>query len=304
MSRSPMIVRTIPALRRAIDGISAKRFTTALVPTMGSLHDGHLSLVRLAKRRAPKVIVSIFVNPTQFAPTEDFGSYPRTWKADLALLAAENVDLIWNPDVKTMYPDGFATKILTEGPARVGLGDRFRPDFFTGVSTAVGKLFMQCRPDFAIFRRKGLPAIARGDANGQGSGPRRQGDRVAYRARARWARDVFAKRLFVRGRAPGRARAVPGNEGERQALARGRRYQSRHGGWGRTRGGRRIHARLFRGASRRDPAADCCGDGRPDAAFGRGQDWNNPAHRQRLGLARRNSFPELIRGRLQGSVSV
>src|SRR5436853_3397842 len=154
MSRSPMIVRTIPALRRAIAGISAKRLTTALVPTMGALHDGHLSLVRLAKRRAPKVIVSIFVNPTQFAPTEDFGSYPRTWNADLALLAAENVDLIWSPDVKTMYPEGFATKILTEGPAKVGLEDRFRPDFFTGVSTAVGKLFTQCRPDLAIFGEK------------------------------------------------------------------------------------------------------------------------------------------------------
>ena len=154
MSRSPMIVRTIPALRRALDGISAKKITTALVPTMGALHDGHLSLVRLAKRRAAKVMVSIFVNPTQFAPTEDFGSYPRTWNADLALLAAENVDLIWNPDVKTMYPDGFATKILTEGPAKVGLEDRFRPDFFTGVSTAVGKLFTQCRPDFAIFGEK------------------------------------------------------------------------------------------------------------------------------------------------------
>src|SRR2546421_5298944 len=154
MSRSPMIVRTIPALRRAIDGISAKRLTTALVPPVSALHDGNLSLVRLAKRRAPKVNVSIFVNPTQFAPTEDFGSYPRTWKADLALLAAENVDLIWNPDVKTMYPDGFATKILTEGPAKVGLEDRFRPDFLTGVSTVVGKLFTQCRPDFAIFGEK------------------------------------------------------------------------------------------------------------------------------------------------------
>src|SRR3954467_9643479 len=154
MSRSPMIVRTIPALRRAMDGISSKGVTTALVPTMGALHDGHLSLVRLAKRRAAKVMVSIFVNPTQFAPTEDFGSYPRTWKADLALLAAENVELIWNPDVTTMYPDGFATKILTEGPAKVGLEDRFRPDFFAGVSTVVGKLFTQCRPDFAIFGEK------------------------------------------------------------------------------------------------------------------------------------------------------
>src|SRR5213082_2400321 len=154
MSRSPMIVRTVPALRRALDRLKAKKATTALVPTMGALHDGHVSLVRLAKRRATRVIVSIFVNPTQFAPSEDFSSYPRTWKADVAKLAAEDVDLIWNPDVKTMYPDGFATRILTEGPAKVGLEDRFRPDFFTGVSTVIGKLFTQCRPDFAIFGEK------------------------------------------------------------------------------------------------------------------------------------------------------
>jgi len=154
MSRSPMIVRTVPALRRALDGLRAKKATTALVPTMGALHDGHVSLVRLAKRRATKVIVSIFVNPTQFAPSEDFSSYPRTWKADVARLAAENVDLIWNPDVKTMYPDGFATRILTEGPAIAGLEDRFRPHFFGGVTTVVGKLFTQVRPDLAIFGEK------------------------------------------------------------------------------------------------------------------------------------------------------
>ncbi len=151
---SPMIVRTIPALRRALDGLRARKATIALVPTMGALHDGHVSLVRLAKRRARKVVVSIFVNPTQFAPTEDFGSYPRTWKADLAKLAAEDVDLIWNPDVKTMYPDGFATRIVPEGPATAGLEDRFRPHFFGGVATVVGKLFTQCRPDFAIFGEK------------------------------------------------------------------------------------------------------------------------------------------------------
>jgi pantoate--beta-alanine ligase len=154
MPRSPMIVRTVPALRRALDGLRARKSTIALVPTMGALHDGHVSLVRLAKRRATKVIVSIFVNPAQFAPTEDFGSYPRTWKADVAKLAAEKVDLIWNPDVKTMYPDGFATRVLTEGPAIVGLEDRFRPHFFGGVTTVVGKLFTQCRPDFAIFGEK------------------------------------------------------------------------------------------------------------------------------------------------------
>ena len=154
MSRSPMIVRTVPALRRAMEGLRARNATTALVPTMGALHDGHMSLVRLAKRRAAKVIVSIFVNPTQFAPSEDFSSYPRTWKADVAKLAAENVDLIWNPDVKTMYPDGFATRILTEGPATAGLEDRFRPHFFGGVATVVGKLFTQVRPDFAVFGEK------------------------------------------------------------------------------------------------------------------------------------------------------
>ena len=154
MSRSPMIARTVPVLRRAVDTFRARKATIALVPTMGALHDGHVSLVRLAKRRAKKVVVSIFVNPTQFAPTEDFGSYPRTWKSDLEKLTAEAVDLIWNPDVKTMYPEGFATRIAPEGPATAGLEDRFRPHFFGGVATVVGKLFTQCRPDVAIFGEK------------------------------------------------------------------------------------------------------------------------------------------------------
>jgi len=154
MPRTPTIVRTLPALRRALDGFRAKKATIALVPTMGALHEGHVSLVRLAQRRAHKVAVSIFVNPTQFAPSEDFSSYPRTWKADVAKLAAEGVDLIWNPSPNTMYPPGFATRILTEGPATAGLEDRFRPHFFGGVATVVGKLFTQCRPDVALFGEK------------------------------------------------------------------------------------------------------------------------------------------------------
>src|SRR3954463_8436449 len=154
MSRSPMVVRTVPALRRTVDALRARKAAVALVPTMGALHDGHVSLVRLSKRRAQKIVVSIFVNPTQFAPTEDFGSYPRTWKADVAKLAAEKVDLIWNPDVKAMYPEGFATRIVPEGPATAGLEDRFRPHFFGGVATVVGKLFTQVRPDVAIFGEK------------------------------------------------------------------------------------------------------------------------------------------------------
>ena len=154
MPRSPIIARTIPALHRALDRLRARKATIALVPTMGALHDGHVSLVRLARRRASRVAVSIFVNPTQFAPTEDFGSYPRTWKSDVAKLAAEGVELIWNPDVKTMYPHGFATRVVPEGPAIAGLEDRFRPPFFGGVATVVGKLFTQVRPDFAMFGEK------------------------------------------------------------------------------------------------------------------------------------------------------
>jgi pantoate--beta-alanine ligase len=154
MSRSPMIARTVPALHRTLDRLRARKATVALVPTMGALHDGHVSLVRLAKRRASRVVVSIFVNPTQFAPTEDFGSYPRTWKSDVAKLAAEGVDLIWNPDAGMMYPDGFATRIVPEGAATANLEDRFRPHFFGGVATVVGKLFAQVRPNLAIFGEK------------------------------------------------------------------------------------------------------------------------------------------------------
>jgi pantoate--beta-alanine ligase len=154
MSRSPLIARTVPALRRAVDNLRKRKATVALVPTMGALHEGHVSLVRLAKRRASRVVVSIFVNPTQFAPTEDFGAYPRTWKSDIAKLAAEDVDIVWHPRVEAMYPEGFATRVVPEGPALAGLEDRFRPHFFGGVATVVGKLFTQCRPDVAIFGEK------------------------------------------------------------------------------------------------------------------------------------------------------
>ncbi len=94
------------------------------------------------------------MNPTQFAAHEDLGSYPRTWKEDIARLTAEGVDLVWHPDVKTMYPDGFATRIAPEGPALAGLEDRFRPHFFGGVATVVAKLFTQVRPDMALFGEK------------------------------------------------------------------------------------------------------------------------------------------------------
>ena len=152
--RNRLIVRTLPALRRAIETLRARHARIALVPTMGALHEGHLSLVRLAKRRAGHVVVSIFVNPTQFAPNEDFRSYPRTFAADLKALAAENVDLVWAPSAETMYPEGFATRIVPQGAAAAGLEDAFRPHFFTGVATVVAKLLIQCAPDIAIFGEK------------------------------------------------------------------------------------------------------------------------------------------------------
>lgn len=154
MTHKPIVARSLPSLHRARAELGKRNATLALVPTMGALHDGHVSLVRLAKRRAKKVVVSIFVNPTQFAAHEDLGSYPRTWAADIAKLAAEGVDLVWNPNVETMYPEGFATRVAPEGPALAGLEDRFRPHFFGGVATVVAKLFTQVRPDFALFGEK------------------------------------------------------------------------------------------------------------------------------------------------------
>jgi pantoate--beta-alanine ligase len=153
MSRAPVIVRTVKALDRAMAKYRAAGETVALVPTMGALHAGHLALVRRA-RRAGRVVASIFVNPAQFGPTEDFSSYPRTFEADIAALRAERVDLVWAPPREVMYPDGFVTSVALKGPATVDLEDRFRPHFFGGVATVVAKLFGQCRPDVALFGEK------------------------------------------------------------------------------------------------------------------------------------------------------
>ena len=149
----PKVTRTLPALRKTLAPYHGRQ-TVALVPTMGALHAGHLALVRLAHRRADRVVVSIFVNPTQFGPAEDFGRYPRTWDADLKALAGEEVDIVWSPTIDVMYPQGFATRLAPEGPALAGLEDKYRPHFFGGVATVVAKLFLQCRPDIAIFGQK------------------------------------------------------------------------------------------------------------------------------------------------------
>jgi pantoate--beta-alanine ligase len=154
MAERLSVARTVPSLRRALKKFREKGERIALVPTMGALHCGHLALVREARRRAPRVVVSIFVNPTQFAPHEDFGSYPRGLAADLAALRAAKADLVWAPTAEAMYPEGFATRIEPQGAAKAGLEDKFRPHFFGGVATVVAKLFTQTAPDFAMFGEK------------------------------------------------------------------------------------------------------------------------------------------------------
>jgi pantoate--beta-alanine ligase len=148
------IVRTVSSLRRALELCRKSGERIALVPTMGALHRGHMALVREARQRAKRVVVSIFVNPTQFAPNEDFASYPRNFAADLKALRETNVDLVWAPSVEAMYPAGYATRLAPEGAAKVGLEDEFRPHFFGGVATVVAKLFTQVSPDFALFGQK------------------------------------------------------------------------------------------------------------------------------------------------------
>jgi pantoate--beta-alanine ligase len=154
MARGPAIARTIATLDRAIGKFRATGQTLALVPTMGALHAGHIALVRRARRKADRVVVSIFVNPAQFAPHEDFSTYPRPFDVDVAVLRDLEVDLVWAPQLDAMYPAQFATRVIVKGPAEADLEDRFRPHYFGGVATVVAKLFTQCRPDYAIFGEK------------------------------------------------------------------------------------------------------------------------------------------------------
>lgn len=126
----------------------------AIVPTMGALHAGHLALVRFARSKARCVVASVFVNPTQFAPHEDFASYPRTFEEDLQKLSEAGAAVVWSPTIDVMYPEGFATKLAPEGAATAGLEDKFRPHFFGGVATVVCKLFTQVRPHIAAFGEK------------------------------------------------------------------------------------------------------------------------------------------------------
>jgi pantoate--beta-alanine ligase len=154
MSAEVPVVATVEELRAYVRARRAAGERIALVPTMGALHAGHLSLVEAARRLAERVIVTIFVNPTQFGPSEDFARYPRTLQADLNKLTAVAADLAFAPSVEEMYPQGFATTVTLEGPARADLDDRFRPTHFAGVATVVTKLLNQAQADVAVFGEK------------------------------------------------------------------------------------------------------------------------------------------------------
>jgi pantoate--beta-alanine ligase len=146
-------VRTVADLRAAVSAWRGAGLRVALVPTMGFLHDGHLSLVRLGKAKADRVVASLFVNPTQFAPSEDFDAYPRDEPRDAALLAGADCDLLYAPSVTEMYPRGFDTTVSVKGVSGPMDGEA-RPIHFAGVATIVAKLLVQAAPDIAIFGEK------------------------------------------------------------------------------------------------------------------------------------------------------
>lgn len=153
------IARSVADLRAQVRAWRSQGLRVGLTPTMGALHDGHLSLVRLARTRADRVVASLFVNPTQFAPHEDFEAYPRDEAGDAALLAGAGCDLLFAPSVEEMYPPGAATTVTVAGITQ-SMDGLARPTHFAGVATIVTKLLNQCAPDVAVFGEKDFQQLA------------------------------------------------------------------------------------------------------------------------------------------------
>ena len=291
MARRPGVIGTIGALRRALGRYRNAGETIALVPTMGALHAGHVALVQLARRKADRVVVSIFVNPAQFAPHEDFSAYPRNLETDLAKLTELKVDLVWAPTVQEMYPEGFATRIVPEGPALVGLEDAFRPHFFGGVATVVAKLLAQVLPDIAVFGEKDyqqLKVITRMARDLDlprkiiGAPTVREHDGLALSSRNAYL--SAAERAL----APTLHRVLADCAGK---VRRGRAVRNGPGRRPLDHRARRLRGRLPGSAPRRHARTDRRAGGRAGAAPRGRQDRQHPPHRQCRGTCKIKVVP-------------
>jgi pantoate--beta-alanine ligase len=223
----PAVAETIADLRRLRNALPGP---VALVPTMGALHEGHRALVRAAREQAASVVVSVFVNPTQFGPGEDFDRYPRTWDADLAALAEEGADLVFHPEVDDVYPPGAVGVTVAPGPLGGVLEGAVRPGHFAGVLTVVAKLFGLVRPDLALFGEKDyqqltlIRAMARELALGVqvvGVPTVREDDGLALSSRNRYL-DAEQRTAAVALSTALRAGAAAGPEGADAVLAAAR----------------------------------------------------------------------------------
>lgn len=279
MTHQVPVFHAVAALRAQVAAWKKAGEKVALVPTMGALHAGHVSLVAAARAHASRVVVSIFVNPTQFAPTEDFGAYPRTLEADLEKLAAVKADGAFAPSVAEMYHKHAATTVTLAGPAAADLEDKFRPTHFAGVATIVAKLLNQAQADVALFGEKDyqqLKVIARMAEDLDIPTPH---SRLSDRARGRRSGAVVAQRLPVAGGARQGADALS------RHVRGGGRHRARQAGRGADRpcdrGGDEsgFRRRLHRGAARGDIGASRFGCRRPGAHSRRREARQDAAHR-------------------------
>src|ERR1700738_2866269 len=222
------VLRTVPAFRRSIMAWRAGHANVALVPTMGALHAGHLALVRAAKRRAQRTIVSIFVNPAQFAPEEDLARYTRTFDADVAVLRELGVDLVWAPPVEVMYPPGFSTKVVPSGPTLLRARKRVAAAFLFRCRNRRRQIADSMRARLRDVRGKGLSAAQGGEPDGGRSQSADEDHCCSHRAGEGRARAVFPQRVPLRRGARGRFDPLPCTQGLRGKDRKRRAHCPRH----------------------------------------------------------------------------